>query len=107
MSEPTEAPNQPSGNDARLAAEQWVHQLRVFYTHAGVAAASLTVIFAVNLFTNLAAGIAGEWSAWWSVWAFIGQGAGLAVHGLVVRLNRPNAAASSWGQQQIDKAFTR
>ena len=110
MPEPTAAPHQPSiedHDDARLAAQQWVQQLRVFYAHAGAAAACLTIIFFVNLATNLAAGIAGEWSAWWSGWALIGWSAGLAVHGLVVRLNRPNAAASSWEQQQIDKVLTR
>ena len=34
--------------------------------------------FAVNLLTNLSAGIAGAWTAWWSVWALIGWGAGLS-----------------------------
>lgn len=110
MPEPNEPPNQPSiddHDDARLAAQKWVHQLRVFYTHAGVAAATLTVIFAVNLVTNLAAGIADEWPAWWSVWALIGQSAGLAVHGLVVRLNRPKPAISTWEERQIDKVLSR
>jgi len=89
------------------AARQYVEQLRVFYVHAGVAAASLTIIFAVNLATNLSAGLTSEWSAWWSSWAVIGWSSGLAVHGLVVRLNRPKARTSSWEQQQIDKVLAR
>ena len=85
------------------AARRYVQQLRVFYVHAAVFAAGMTVIFAVNLLTNLSAGIAGEWSAWWSVWALIGWGAGIAVHGLVVRLNRPSPSPAMWEQRQIDR----
>lgn len=65
----------------------------------------MAITFAVNLVTNLSAGIAGEWSAWWSVWAFIGWSAGIAVHGLVVRLQRPNRQATSWEQRQLDKVL--
>jgi len=103
MPEPTATPDQPAiedQDDPRLAAQQWVRQLRAFYAHAGVAAASLTIIFAVNLATNLTAGLTGEWSAWWSVWAFLGWTPGLAVHGLVVGLQRPKPATSSWGQNR-------
>ena len=89
------------------AARRYVEQLRAFYVHAGVFAASMVVIFAVNLLTNLSAGIAGEWTAWWSAWAFLGWGLGIAVHGLVVRLNRPTTSTSSWEQRQIDKVLSR
>ena len=95
-------------DDARIAAaQQYVRGLRVFYAHAGVAAASLTVIVAVNLATNLAAGITGEWSAWWSGWVLLGWSPGLFVHGLVVRLQRPKFDTSSWEQRQIDKVLAR
>lgn len=110
MPGPTETPDRPTTedqDDARLAAKQWVHQLRVFYAHAGGAAACLTIIFAVNLATNIPAGLTSEWSAWWSGWALIGWTPGLAVHGLVVRLQRPKPAMSNWEQQQIDKVLTR
>jgi hypothetical protein len=46
-------------------------------------------------------------TAWWSVWAFIGWGLGIVVHGLVVRLNRPAPSSSTGEQQQIDKALAR
>lgn len=85
------------------AARRYVHQLRVFYVHAAVFAGSMAVNLAVNLLVNLSAGIAGEWSAWWSLWALIGWGAGIAVHGLVVRLNRPALESSSWEQRQIER----
>lgn len=85
------------------AARRYVEQLRAFAVHAAVFAASMVVIFVVNLLTNLSAGIAGEWSAWWSIWALFGWGAGIAVHGVVVRLNRPSLSSSSWEQRQIDK----
>jgi len=91
-------------NDEREeAARQYVEQLRAFYVHAGVFAASMLAIFAVNLLTNLSAGLVGELSAWWSAWALLGWGIGIAVHGLVVRLNRPRSSAPTWEQQQIDK----
>ena len=85
------------------AARRYVQQLRVFYVHAAVFAGSMAVNIAVNLFVNLSAGTATEWSAWWSIWALIGWGAGIAVHGLVVRLNRPSHSPSSWEQRQIQK----
>ena len=51
------------------------------------------IMFAVNLVTNISAGTAGEWDAWWSVWALLGWSIGIAVHGFVVWLNRPSFAA--------------
>ena len=87
------------------AARRYVQQLRVFYVHAAVFAGSMAVNLAVNLFVNLSAGIAREWSAWWSIWALIGWGAGIAVHGLVVRLNRPSPSSSTWEQRQIDRVL--
>lgn len=89
------------------AARRYVEQLRAFYVHAAVFAAGMTVIFAVNLLTNLSAGIAGEWTSWWSLWALIGWGAGIAVHGLVVRLNRPSLGSSTWDQRRMDTMLGR
>ena len=85
MSNPTPPSSQidQAADERQEAARRYVEQLRAFNVHTAVFAASITVIFAVNLLTNLSAGIAGEWSAWWSVWALIGWGAGIAVHGLV------------------------
>ncbi len=67
------------------------HQLRAFQAHAAVFAATMILIFAVNLAVNLSAGIAGQWSAWWSGWALIGWGLGIATHGLVVFLAKPES----------------
>jgi hypothetical protein len=61
-------------------------QVQAFQVHGAVFAAGMTVMFAVNLLTNLTAGIVGHWSSWWSAWALIGWGAGLATHALVLRL---------------------
>ena len=85
------------------AAKEYVKQLQAFLIHTAVFGASMVVIFLVNLVTNISADLTGQWSAWWSMWAFIGWGAGIAAHGLVVRLNRPSPTASSWEQRQIDK----
>jgi hypothetical protein len=63
--------------------------VRVFQAHAAVAAGSIALMLAVNLLTNLSAGIAGEITAWWSLWAVVGWSAGLGVHGFVVWLARP------------------
>jgi len=49
----------------------------------------MLVVVAVNLLTNLSAGIVGDWTAWWSLWALLGWGAGIGLHGLVVWMNRP------------------
>jgi hypothetical protein len=84
------------------AARRYVQQLRVFYVHVAVFAGSMAINLAVNLLVNLSAGIAGELSAWWSLWALVGWSAGIAVHGFVVRLNRPSFSPS-WEQRQIDR----
>ena len=105
MSNPTPPSSQTAqaANERHEAARRYVEQLHAFYVHAAAFAAGMTAIFAVNLLTNLSAGIANEWSAWWSVWALIGWGAGIAVHGLVVRLNQPSLASSTWEQRQIER----
>ncbi len=89
------------------AARRYVEQVQAFSVHAGVFTAGMVVIFVVNLATNVSAGIASEWSAWWSVWAFIGWGLGIAIHGLVVRLNRPSPSSPTWEQRQIEKVLSR
>lgn len=105
MTTETEAPSDidPAGDEREEAARRYVQQLRVFYVHAAVFVGSMTVNVAVNLLVNLSAGIAGDWSAWWSLWALLGWGAGIAVHGLVVRINRPSFSPSTWEQRQLDR----
>lgn len=82
--EPTHAPNERA-----QSAREYGEQVRAFYAHAAVFVGALIIVVTVNLLTNLSAGIADELSAWWSIWAFLGSGIGLAVHGFVVRLKRP------------------
>ncbi|NNE97121.1 MAG: 2TM domain-containing protein [Acidimicrobiales bacterium] len=89
------------------AARRYVEQLRAFYIHACMYAVGMFIMFTVNLLTNLSAGIAGEWTAWWSAWALLGWGLGIVVHGLVVWLNRPSVASSTWEQRQIEKMLGR
>ena len=91
QSVPPATPGDPS--DSPNTAEEHAHQVRVFKTHAAVFAGGMAVIFLVNLLTNLAAGIADEWWAWWSVWALLGWGIAIGVHGLVVWLARPHGNA--------------
>jgi len=96
---PTKTYGDRQASDERVAAaRRYVEELRAFYAHAGVFVVGMLIMFAVNLLTNLTAGTAGEWAAWWSAWAFIGWSAGIAVHGLVVRLNRPSSSSSTWEQ---------
>ncbi|MEM7324853.1 MAG: 2TM domain-containing protein [Actinomycetota bacterium] len=76
--------------DAPHTTNDYPHQVRAFQAHAGVFAVTMVIIFAVNLFVNLSAGVADQWSAWWSVWALIGWTSGIAVHGLVVFLAKPS-----------------
>lgn len=89
------------------AARRYVEQLHAFFIHAGVFTGGMVIIFIVNLATNLSAGIASEWRAWWSVWAVVGWGIGIAVHGLVVRLNRPSPSSLTWQQRRVDKLLSR
>ena len=105
MSTPSQSSSEldPATDEREDAARRYVEQLRAFYVHAGVFAAGMLVIVTVNLLTNLSAGSAGEWTAWWSAWALLGWGVGIAVHGLVVRLNRPLLTSSTWEQQQIER----
>lgn len=70
-----------------------LRQRRAFHVHAIVFSISMVVIFTTNLAINAAAGIVGEWWAWWSVAALLGWGLGVTVHGLVVRLARPQISA--------------
>jgi hypothetical protein len=63
----------------------------------------MVVIFSVNLFVNLAAGISGDLAAWWSLWALMGWGLGVATHGLVVRAARSQIFGSTWEDEQISK----
>jgi len=111
MSHLNHIPNQPA--DAHVeqqrveAAQRYVQGLQAFHVHAGVFVGGMLIILLVNLGTNVAAGITGQWSAWWSVWTFIGWGLGIAVHGLVVRLNRPTRSSPTWEQRQIDKVLER
>ena len=80
--------------ERRKPTPTYAQQVRAFQTHALVSAGSVTIVVAVNLLTNLAASIADEWNAWWSVWAVLGSSAGLMVHGLVVWINRPSAPST-------------
>ena len=96
-------PDGTADEQRRAAAREYVRQLRVFYTHAAVFAVGMVVIFVVNLAVNLAAGLTGEWWAWWSGWALIGWGIAVAIHGLVVRMSRPNRSPSTWEQRKVDE----
>ena len=76
-------------NDLPADSDLYEHQRRAFRLHRNVFAGSMVIIFLVNLATNAAAGITGEWWAWWSALALIGGTLGLAVHGIVLRMARP------------------
>ncbi|MGI9529178.1 MAG: 2TM domain-containing protein [Acidimicrobiia bacterium] len=92
-----------SDHQRREDAREYVQQRRAFHVHAGVEVASMVLIFTVNLAVNLAAGITGHLWAWWSIWALIGGSLAVAVHGLVVRMSRPQISGSAWEEQQINK----
>ena len=109
MSTPPRTPGELQQDTAEreAAARRYVEQLRAFSVHASLYAVGILIMFAVNLFINLAAGSAGEWSAWWSAWAFLGWSIGIMVHGLVVWLNRPSFASSTWEQRKIEKLLEK
>jgi ABC-type phosphate/phosphonate transport system ATPase subunit len=58
---------------------------QAFRIHVGVFAGTMLLIFTVNLLTNLAAGITGQWGAWWSAYALFGWSIAITIHGLMVR----------------------
>lgn len=79
----------PTTSQSTEAFARYEHQRRAFHIHAAVFGASMVLIFLVNLLVNLGAGTTGDLGAWWFAWALLGWGIGIAVHGLVLRLNRP------------------
>ncbi len=85
---PPRSPGAPDGQHLE-SVDQYLQNRQAFQIHAAVYAAGMVGIFLVNLFTNIAAGITGQWSAWWSAYALVGWGLGVAVHGFVVWLSRP------------------
>ena len=85
----TAATNAATNNHPGTDSDRYEDQRRAFRLHLNVFAGSMIIIFLVNLATNAAAGITGEWWAWWSVFALIGWALGLTVHGLVLRMARP------------------
>lgn len=106
--EPVVPPADEHAEEQRIeSARRYVQQLQAFHVHASVFAGGMLIMFIVNLATNAAAGITGEWRAWWSAWALIGWGIGIAVHGLVVRLNRPARSSSGREQRQIGRVLNR
>ena len=103
----TSTPTSGHTDEQLQAAKRYAEQLRAFYGHVGGFATGMLIMFAVNLVTNISAGTAGDWNAWWSVWALLGWGIGIAVHGFVVWLNRPSFASSNWEQRQIERMLER
>ena len=91
MSTSTPDTSQRPGDTVRPA--RHAEEVSVFRVHAAVFAVSTVAIFLVNLLINLAGGLTGDLSTWWSLWVLIGWGLGIAVHGLVVRLARPSPDA--------------
>lgn len=102
MPTPTEAPSDldQTADERVEVARRYADQRRAFHGHVGGFATGMFIMFSVNLVTNISAGTAGEWSAWWSVWALLGWSIGIAVHGFVVWLNRPSFASST--AEEID-----
>ncbi|MEM9517321.1 MAG: 2TM domain-containing protein [Actinomycetota bacterium] len=94
-----------STEPASHAASRYADQLQAFHGHLGGYATGMFIMFAVNLVTNISAGVAGERSAWWSVWALLGWTIGIAVHGFVVWLNRPSFASPT--PEQTDRLQER
>lgn len=89
-----------SMEERQEAARRYAEQRRAFHGHVGGFATGMFIMFSVNLVTNLSAGTAGQWNAWWSVWALLGWSIGIAVHGFVVWLNRPSIVSST--SQEIE-----
>jgi hypothetical protein len=89
----TSAPDTSQLTDGTVRPARHVEEVSVFRVHAAVFAVSTVAIFLANLLINLAGGLTGDLTAWWSLWVLIGWGLGIAVHGLVVRLARPSSDA--------------
>ncbi len=94
-------------DEQRALARRYVDQVQAVRVHAAVFAGSMAVIIVTNLLVNLAAGTAGDWQAWWSLWALLGWGIGLCVHGLVVRLAKPQPSGRSRRERQVDELLSK
>ena len=109
MTTPTDAASHldRTTDERQETARRYADQRRAFHSHVGGFAPGMFIMFAVNLVTNMSAGTAGEWNAWWSIWALLGWSIGIAVHGFVVWLNRPSFASSTWEQRKIERLLDK
>lgn len=86
----------------REDARRYLQQVRALRVHTLVSACTTVLIVAVNWAINAAAGITGDWWAWWSIYVVFGWGLGVAIHGITVRMARARLRSPEREDDQID-----
>ena len=99
---PTTPPPTDTTDELREAARLHLERRRTLVVHATVFTLSMVIVVVVNAAINVAAGISGNWWAWWSVLALIGWGIGIAIHGLAVWWSHPRRRLAN-DQERIAK----
>jgi 2TM domain len=92
------APTAAPVSAARLAAaRRRVAALKGFYIHLGVFALVLAGLLILNSLTG---------GPWWVVWVFLGWGAGVLAHGLVLSA-RGSRALAAWEERKLKEYLAR
>lgn len=84
--------------EEELEAIEYVQELKAFYTHAAVFVVGMIGIFIVNMMTSP--------GYLWSVWALLGWGMGIAIHGVTV-FSVNGTLGADWERRQIEKRLKR
>jgi len=75
-----------------IIAKMRIEEIKSFYVHAGIYAIVNVVLVAINIFN--------EDEVWWSLWAVLGWGLGLLIHGFAV-FGPLSAIMMRWEQRKI------
>jgi len=75
-----------------IIAKMRIEEIKSFYVHAGIYAVVNIVLIVANVLR--------EDDEWWALWALLGWGIGLAIHGLAV-FGPVSALMMRWEQRKI------
>jgi hypothetical protein len=75
-----------------IVAKMRIEEIKAFYVHAGIYAAVNFALVAINILW--------EDESWWSLWAVLGWGVGLLIHGACV-FGPVSMIMMKWEQRKI------
>jgi hypothetical protein len=75
-----------------IVAKMRIEEIKAFYVHAGIYTIVNIVLISINIFN--------QDEVWWSLWALLGWGIGLAIHGMSV-FGPISVLMMKWEQRKI------